>query len=1272
MRTTDWARTPLGEAEDWPQSLRTAVSICLASRFPILVWWGRELVMLYNDAYAPIIGAKHPDALGRPGREVFPEIWEMIGPMLHGVLTRGNATWSEDQMLPLERKGFQEECYFTFSYSPILDESGGIGGVFTAVTETTGRVLSERRLTTLRELGAQPVAHTAEDACRAAAAVLAGDPADLPFALLYLLDDAGTSATLAAATGPTGVERSVGARIALDGDDARAHDPLVAALAAVSATGVVVPVTEPATTLAFRSDDAWRDPPALALALPVAHAGSERPYGVLVAGVSPRLALDGEYRGFFDLVARHIATAIASARAYEEERRRAEALAEIDRAKTRFFSNVSHEFRTPLTLMLGPAEDLLSAPAAPLAPADRERVDVLRRNGLRLLKLVNTLLDFSRIEAGRMQAVYEPIDLGVLTAELASSFQSATDRAGLGLDVDCPPLGEPVYVDVSMWEKIVSNLLSNAFKYTFDGTIRVVLRREGARAVLRVEDTGVGIPPAELPRIFDRFHRVEGTRSRSHEGSGIGLSLVRELVRLHGGEIGAESEPGRGSVFTVTVPMGSAHLPADRVANEARGPLSRIGAAPYVEEALRWLPDASDDATSSLPSAPEMDIDGTPAVLAGASPRAAARVLVVDDNADMRRYLVRLLESRYAVECASDGEEALERARAHPPDVVVTDIMMPRVDGTALIEALRADARTSDIPVIVLSARAGEEAVLDGLEHGADDYLVKPFSARELLARVRTHLELARARAESQQRLTTVVESINDAFLTLDHAWRFTYVNRHAEALLGRARDSLLGRVMWTELDADGAGPLFHPELRRAAEERTMVSYETWEPAVARWLDVRAYPSPDGLAVHVRDITPRRRAEEERRAGAERLNRMLEMSAEGVIETDATGRYIFANAAAERILRLSRERITERTYGTPEWRVLTVDGHPMPPHGLPVPRVLATGRPVYGHEHTIELPTGERVVLTVSAAPLRDSDGNVTGAVATFSDTTERWRTVQERERLIRALERERSRLVEIFRQAPAFIVVLRGPEHRVELANPAYRELVGGRDVEGKTIREALPEIEGQGFFELLDRVYASGEPFIADEARVLLRREGKGELEERFLKFVYLPLEEADGAVSGIFVHGLDVTVQVLARREVEEVYRQAREANEAKAKFLSMMSHELRTPLNAITGFADILMMGIRGPVTEPQREDLRRMRNASQYLLSLINDILNFTKLESGQVEFRLERVPLADALAEAHAMVSLRLQEKHLAYAAECDPALAVRADGERLQQILLN
>ncbi|WP_395815223.1 ATP-binding protein [Archangium minus] len=722
MRSTDWSRTVLGPVETWPQSLRTTVSTCLNSRFPILVWWGPDLVMLYNDAYRPMLGRdKHPRALGLPGREVWQEIWHIIGPMLEGVLHRGEATWSENIMLPLVRAGFAEECYFTFSYSPIRDESGGVGGVFTAVYETTGQVLSERRLRTLQELPSRTsTARTAEEACALAAEALSQNLADVPFSRLYLLDDEGRKALLTAFTGlPPEVMGSAedwsipevsrsGQSVLLDGLSRR----LGAVMGGQGATAV----------------DA-------ALVLPLVCPGEARPSGVLVAGLSPHVLLDEKYRSFLGLVAGQIATAIGRVRVLQEAQQRAEALAALDRAKTAFFSNVSHELRTPLTLMLSPLEQALVVPDEGLRG---EELRTVHRNSLRLLKLVNALLDFSRIEEGRAQASFEPVELSSLTADLASSFRSAVEKAGMRFTVDCPPLQEPVWVDRELWEKIVFNLLSNAFKFTLAGAIAVRLRPVEGHVELSVEDTGTGIPREELPRVFERFHRVQGAKGRSIEGTGIGLALVQELVRLHGGSVRVESTLGQGSTFTVTIPLGNAHLPRERLGATRTQASTGLEAASLLEELSQWT--GGGVSTLSTPSSRSHQ---------GELP--AGHILLVDDNTDMRHYLQRLLAEHWTVEAVADGVMALEAARKRVPDLILSDVMMPGLDGFGLLRELRADPRTQTVPVILLSARAGEEATVEGMNAGADDYLIKPFSARELLARVSAQLALSRMRQEALQ-----------------------------------------------------------------------------------------------------------------------------------------------------------------------------------------------------------------------------------------------------------------------------------------------------------------------------------------------------------------------------------------------------------------------------------------------------------------------------------------------------------------------------------------
>jgi signal transduction histidine kinase/CheY-like chemotaxis protein len=507
------------------------------------------------------------------------------------------------------------------------------------------------------------------------------------------------------------------------------------------------------------------------------------------------------------------------AAALRELRATNQKLAEADVAKTAFFSNISHEFRTPLTLILGTLQEELSTNAHNLPAQSRLQLQTAHRNSLRLLKLVNTLLDFARVEAGRMQANYQPTDLAVLTTELAANFTSAVERGGLTLTIDCAPLPEPIYVDHEMWEKIVLNLLSNAFKHTFKGGITVRLVWQDGSVQFCVVDSGIGIAPEDVPHLFDRFHRIQGAASRTHEGSGIGLALVKELVQLHAGLIEVQSEVGRGTRFTITLQAGTAHLPADRVGRADDSRATGQFAAAALQEALHWIP----------PQPEVVDSNQAPKAPAWTIPRPV--ILLADDNADMRAYVTRLLGPLYEVRAVADGQAALEAAMAAPPDLVLTDVMMPRLDGFGLLRALRADRRTQSLPIILLSARAGEEAAVAGLDTGADDYLVKPFSARELLARVRTHVELGwqrrawadelelrvkqrTAKLEAQIQWINLLDQITLAIASRqDLRSIFELVIRHVEAQLpadvcwiGLPDTEVLGEALGAEL-------LYEPDI---------------------------------------------------------------------------------------------------------------------------------------------------------------------------------------------------------------------------------------------------------------------------------------------------------------------------------------------------------------------------------------------------------------------------------------------------------------------------
>ena len=790
----DWSSGPLGEPEQWPSALCNAVGMMLASSAPIVMFYGDEQFAFYNDAYRPTIGSKHPDVLGQPARAHWAETWSVLGPLLDGVRRTGRSYRGEDHPFLLDRHGFVEQTYFNVSYDPIRGEDGSVSGVYCIVNETTGRVLGERRLRALAELGAElNDIGSADELGRTVAEVLGRHRADVPFALMYLADESG-QLTLVGSTGTTGpvagVTLQLLARVTVDG---------------TPATVEVANLLDPPTP-ADAADQV--------LVLPLT--ATNQTVGALVVGVARQLPLGDDYRNFLDLVAAQISRALATQRAYEQERARAVELAALDRAKTNFFANVSHEFRTPLTLVLGPLEDMLADPELPAAETDR--LTMMHRNALRLLKLVNTVLDFSRLESGRLDARFQPTDLAGYTARLASTFRSATDRAGLRLVVDCPPLPAPVLVDRDMWEKIVLNLVSNAVKFTFDGEIRVRVRAVEGAARLEVTDTGIGIVPDELPHVFERFHRVTGVRARTHEGTGIGLALVRELVEMHGGEVGLTSQVDEGSTFTVTVPFGSAHLPADRVA--AFGPLPAgepEQARLYVAETALWTGVAPASAFDSRPT------EGNP----------AGRILVVDDNVDLREHVTRLLAPTWEVVTADDGLAALPLAREGGFDLVLADVMMPRLDGFGLVSALRADPRTRHVPIVLLSARAGSAEAVAGLSVGADDYLTKPFTGQELIARVRANVELGQLRGQIIRRLRALADAavaVNTARSTGDV---LQVAAQHALSLAEAARVVVTATAIRSEADTGGATaaePSFVVELTGTTGE-PLGELRVWRPA---------------------------------------------------------------------------------------------------------------------------------------------------------------------------------------------------------------------------------------------------------------------------------------------------------------------------------------------------------------------------------------------------------------------------------------------------------
>lgn len=779
IRNFNWDTTPLGPVYTWSQSLKTTVNLMLNSKNPIWVGWGPQNTFLYNDAYIDVLGKdKHSWALGKPASVVWEEIWDFAGPLSDKVYNEGIASSGEDVQLFMKRGDFLEEVYFSFAYSPVFDENGDVGGLFCPNFETTSKILNARRNLTLSELASKSlIEKTIKGAVSSAAATLAKNPADVPFAVFYLLNKKQTKAEIVQRVGLTKCTEAIfPQKINFAEADALAEPWVVAK---VMQTGKPVFTNVEATDVLPLGLAGQQVKEAIALPL----TSGTTVLGIIILGINPTRRIDRDYTIFFEMVAGQISTAVQNATLAETEKKRLEKLAEIDRAKTAFFSNISHEFRTPLTLMLGPLEDLMQNYR--LAAGERTIIETAHRNAMRLLKLVNTLLNFSLVESGRLKAKFVPTDIAAFTANLAGNFRSLINRGGMDLVVDVDTVGENVFLDREMWEKIIFNLLSNAYKYTLKGTITVSLAKDAGNVVLKVSDTGVGIPKDELPKMFTRFHRVHNSVGRSFEGSGIGLSMIREFILQHGGTITVESKENAGSTFIVTLPLGSEHLPQEQLVADNNHKKYNISENYITETNLLGS------------SAEEKDIE----VEHNDVGKAAETVLIVDDNADMRQHLKSIIETEFNILTAQNGLQALEIIRNRKISLVVSDIMMPVMDGISMLKEIKKHPSTAPLPVILLTARAGEESRIEGYETGADDYLVKPFSAKELLARIKAQVKISNLRGHIREELKNLFMQAPMAICILrGKNYVVEMANANIMKLWGKSQAEMLNRPLFEGL----------------------------------------------------------------------------------------------------------------------------------------------------------------------------------------------------------------------------------------------------------------------------------------------------------------------------------------------------------------------------------------------------------------------------------------------------------------------------------------
>jgi len=862
----DWASTPLGPIQSWSAPLRASVSLCLGSLYPMSVRWGDDQILLYNDACRPVYGEERfATALGQPSAVAWPETQTALSRRLDLVRREAEPFFAADRLVPINRAVPLEECYFTFSYSPILDEAGAGAGVFSTFIETTSGVLSGRRLQTLADLGEslsspRPWA----DSAQAAMDVLATNPLDHPAGVLYGFGS-GEAFALAGFGGSIPGERAPALATACWASDAERHDT-----------------------------DA--DGPALH-AYPCRDNGDGTPGHVLVLAHHESRPWDEALSDYFGLLAAVLATAALREEELSAYRETNARLTALDLAKSAFFAGVSHELRTPLSLISAPVEDILDNDSL-LTADSREKLRLVQDSVGRLSRMVEAMLDFSRMEAGRLSPSLQPSDVAVLTRGFAASFAPAFERAGLEFESDIPTLSREALLDFDFLERIVSNLLANALKYTPQGRVGLRLAEESDAYVIEVTDTGLGIDPVDHERVFARFERLPPRPgARSATGAGIGLAMVRELTELMDGEVGLESSLGRGSRFTVRLPF----VPS-RPAGLTGQSITPRPVRSFLAEIDSWTDPVADRAARG---------------------ERRGRLLIVEDDPQLARFLAGNLSAEYDVTVASHGLQALKLLRGAGADLVLTDRTMPSLDGVGLVRAIRSDPALRTLPVIMLSSSGGVADAADGLKRGADDYISKPFSLVDLRGRLAANLARARERSADAAWRRAVMSSLRDPIVILDGDGTVLELNDAFTSLLGYrlSGEPLRPPYPWWPVQDEepGAPPdqlarvaeaLHQPENETEALVYTVDRRPVWVHLTSSRIE-QADSGRDRVLWVLRDITRDKQAQQRRSAAAEvsaefaRMNDLaglvnvaqhgfdLLFDGESTIQLDLGERYLF-------------------------------------------------------------------------------------------------------------------------------------------------------------------------------------------------------------------------------------------------------------------------------------------------------------------------------------------------------------------------------------------
>jgi PAS domain S-box-containing protein len=666
IRKFDWKSTALGSFESWPTSLQVAVEICLNTKFPIHIWWGPELINLYNDAFISILGRRHPAALGQPAKSIWSEIWPVLEPQIEGVMKRGESSWNDKRHVVLTRNGFSEEAWFTWAYSPIRDEYGEVGGLYCITIEETPRVLAEK---SRERLSDQRLRKEADERARTILESIAD--------AFFSLDDDWRFTYVNPQS------------LVLLG---RPPDELIGKILWDEYPGLIGSIFEPV----YRSVAKNREPSSIVAYFP----DHKRWYDVRAYPATQGMSVY-----FRDVTDRKTA---------EDEReqlleRERSARSEAERAsnvKDEFLATLSHELRTPLNAVLGWCEVLMTG--------DMKDTDdvaaglrTIERNAHAQAQIISDILDMSAFMAGKVRLAVRPLDLESVIREAMETAKPAAAVKDIKIEMIADFSPSQISGDPNRLQQVFWNLFSNAVKFSpRGGQIRINLKRVDSHLEIAVADTGIGIKAEFLPYVFDRFRQADSSTTRRFGGLGLGLSIVKQLVELHGGTVTASSDgDGHGTTFTVSLPLNAV----------------RSDTEPPVERRL----------------APEMGALSK-SLSAGGNIQ-GVRILVVDDEPDARALLKRLLEDRGAiVTTGASAEEGMKILESQRHDLLISDIGMPGEDGFSFIQRVRMLDRGhgGDIPALALTAYARSEDRTRSIVAGFQMHLTKPVTPSELIAAV--------------------------------------------------------------------------------------------------------------------------------------------------------------------------------------------------------------------------------------------------------------------------------------------------------------------------------------------------------------------------------------------------------------------------------------------------------------------------------------------------------------------------------------------------------